>query len=128
MIDFQEKMSEQLQQFTTYQKEALETMQAKGAAAAESYEKFARYNLDVLSDVVNYSVEQTKLATSAQNPEEFFSTQIDAASAFAKVIEGRSKELFGLVTDAATTVSKDIEEATKATKETVVKAVAKKSA
>ena len=127
MIDLQKQFSEQLDQFTQYQKEAVEKMQAKSAAGVDSWEKFARYNLAVMNDVVEFSVEQARLATKAAEPEEFFNKQIDNASAFAKVVEGRTKEYIDLLSAAASTATEELQEVTEATKEKVVKAV-KKSA
>ena len=125
MIDLQKQFSEQLDQFTQYQKEAVEKLQAKSAAGVDSWEKFARYNLAVMNDVVEFTVEQARLATKAGEPEEFFNTQIDNASAFAKVVEGRTKEYIDLLSAAASTATEELQE----TKENVVKAVStKKSA
>ena len=123
MIDLQKQFSEQLDQFTQYQKDAVEKMQAKSAAGVDSWEKFARYNLAVMNDVVEFTVEQARLATKASEPEEFFNTQIDNASAFAKVVEGRTKEYIDLLSAAASTATEELQE----TKANVVKAV-KKSA
>lgn len=124
MIDLQKQFSEQLDQFTQYQKDAVEKMQAKSAAGVDNWEKFARYNLAVMNDVVEFTVEQARLATKASEPEEFFNKQIDNASAFAKVVEGRTKEYIDLLSTAASTATEELQEATK---ENVVKAV-KKSA
>jgi hypothetical protein len=123
MIDLQKQFSEQLDQFTQYQKDAVEKLQAKSAAGVDSWEKFARYNLAVMNDVVEFTVEQARVASKASEPEEFFNTQIDNASAFAKVVEGRTKEYIDLLSAAASTATEELQE----TKKTVVKAV-KKSA
>ena len=126
MIDLQKQFSEQLDQFAQYQKEAVEKMQTKSAAGVDSWEKFARYNLAVMNDVVEFTVGQARLATKAAEPEEFFNKQIDNASAFAKVVEGRTKEYIDLLSAAASTATEELQEATK---ENVVKAVStKKSA
>ncbi len=122
MIDFQKQFSEQLDQFAQYQKEAVEKMQAKSTAGVDSWEKFARYNLAVMNDVVEFTVGQARLATKAAEPEEFFNKQIDNASAFAKVVEGRTKEYIDLLSAAASTATEELQEATK---ENVVKAVKK---
>ena len=126
MIDIQKQFSEQLDQVTQYQKDAVEKLQAKSAAGVDSWEKFARYNLNVMNDVVDFTVEQARLATKAAEPEEFFNKQIDNASAFAKVVEGRTKEYIDLLSAAASTATEELQEVTK---ENVVKAVkTKKSA
>ena len=124
MIDIQKQFSEQLDQFTQYQKEAIEKLQAKSVAGVEGWEKFARYNLALMNDVVDFSVEQARLATKVSEPEEFFNKQMDNVSAFAKVVEGRTKEYIDLLSAAASTATEELQEATK---ENVVKAV-KKSA
>jgi hypothetical protein len=124
MIDIQKQFSEQLDQFTQYQKEAIEKLQAKSAASVEGWEKLARYNLALMNDVVDFSVEQARLATKVSEPEEFFNKQMDNVSAFAKVVEGRTKEYIDLLSAAASTATEELQEATK---ENVVKAV-KKSA
>ena len=120
MIDIQKQFGEQFEQITEYQKEAVEKLQAKSAAGVDGWEKFARYNLAVMSDVVDFTVEQARLATKATGPEEFFNTQIDNATAFAKVVEGRTKEYVDMLSAAASTASEELQEATK---ESVVKAV-----
>jgi hypothetical protein len=124
MIDIQKQFSEQLDQFTQYQKEAIEKLQAKSAASVEGWEKFARYNLALMNDVVDFSVEQARLAAKVSEPEEFFNKQMDNVSAFSKVVEGRTKEYIDLLSAAASTATEELQEATK---ENVVKAV-KKSA
>ena len=124
MIDIQKQFSEQLDQFTQYQKEAIEKLQAKSVAGVEGWEKFARYNLALMNDVVDFSVQQARLATKVSEPEEFFNKQMDNVSAFAKVVEGRTKEYIDLLSAAASSATEELQEATK---ENVVKAV-KKSA
>ena len=121
MIDMQEKFSEQLAQFNQYQKDAVASLQAKSVTGVDTFEKFARYNLAVMNDVVGFTVEQAGLASSTTEPQEYFSKQIDSASAFAKVVEGRTKEYVDLLTNAAATVT----DAQEAARETVVKAVRK---
>lgn len=123
MIDIQEKLSEQISQFSQYQKDAVASLQGKSVAGVDSFEKFARYNVAVLNDVVDFTVEQARLATSTTEPQEYVSKQIDNASAFARVVEGRTKEYIDLLTSATETVT----EAQEAAREVVVEAV-KKSA
>jgi len=123
MIDIQEKFSEQISQFSQYQKDAVASLQAKSVAGVDTFEKLSRYNVAVLNDVVDFTVEQARLATSTPEPQEYFSKQIDSATAFARVVEGRTKEYIDLLTNAAETAA----EAQEAAKEAVVEAV-KKSA
>jgi hypothetical protein len=124
MIDMQEKFGEQLTQFSQYQKDAVAKLQAKSASGVDTFEKFARYNLAVMNDVVNFTVETARLASTTTEPQEYVSKQIDSASAFAKVVEGRTKEYIDLLSSAAETVTEEVQEATR---EAVVEAV-KKSA
>jgi len=124
MIDMQQKFSEQLSQFSQYQKDAVATLQAKSAPGVDTFEKFARYNLAVMNDMVDFTVEQARLATSTAEPQEYVSKQIDSASAFARVVEGRTKEYIDLLSSTAETVTEEVQEATR---EAVVEAV-KKSA
>ena len=42
MLDIQKQFSEQLDQFSQYQKDAVEKLQARSAAGIDSWEKFAR--------------------------------------------------------------------------------------
>jgi len=122
MIDLQKQFSEQISQFSQYQKDAVAQLQAKSATGVDTFEKFARYNLAVMNDVVDFTVEQARLATSVTEPQEFISKQIDSASALAKVVEGRTKEYIDLLSNAAETVTEEVQEATT---EAVVKAVKK---
>ena len=124
MIDMQKKFSEQLSQFSQYQKDAVATLQAKSASGVDTFEKFTRYNLAVMNDMVDFTVEQARLATSTTEPQEYVSKQIDSASAFAKVVEGRTKEYIDLLSSTAETVTEEVQEATR---EAVVEVV-KKSA
>jgi len=124
MIDMQKQFSEQLAQFSQYQKDAVAQLQAKSASGVDTFEKFTRYNLAVMSDVVDFTVEQARLATSTTEPQEYFSKQIDSASAFGKVVEGRTKEYIDLLSNAAESATEEVQEATR---EAVVAAV-KKSA
>ena len=124
MIDMQKKFSEQLSQFSQYQKDAVATLQAKSASGVDTFEKFARYNLAVMNDMVDFTAEQARLATSTTEPQEYVSKQIDSASAFARVVEGRTKEYIDLLSSTAETVTEEVQEATR---EAVVEAV-KKSA
>jgi hypothetical protein len=120
MIDFQEKYSEQFEQFSQYQKDAVASLQARGVAGVDSFEKLARFNLAVLGDAVDFSVEQAQLATTATEPAEYFNKQIDSATAFGKVVQARTQEYVELLTNAA-------EAAAEEPQEVVVEAV-KKSA
>ena len=122
MIDLQQTLSDQLGQFTRFQKDAVDKLQARSAANVEGWEKFARFNLAVMGDYVDYTVEQAKLATTATEPEEFLGKRIDNVTAFAKVLEARTKEYIDLWTATATAASAELQEASN-----VVKAV-KKSA
>ena len=122
MIDIQEKLTEQLSQFSQYQQDAVEKLRARSASGVESWEKFARYNLAVMGDFVDFSVEQARLATTTSEPQELLGKQVENASAFAKVLEGRTREYVDLLTSTAEAASEEIQEATK---ETVVKAVRK---
>ena len=124
MIDMQKQFSEQLAQFSQYQKDAVAQLQAKSASGVDTFEKFTRYNLAVMSDVVDFTVEQARLATSTTEPQEYFSKQIDSASAFARVVEGRTKEYIDLLSNAAESATEEVQVATR---EAVVAAV-KKSA
>jgi len=124
MIDMQEKFNEQISQFSQYQKDAVAKLQEKSVAGVDTFEKFARYNLAVLNDVVEFTVEQGRLATSTTEPQEYVSKQIDSAAAFARIVEGRTKEYVELLTNTAQTATEEVQEATR---EAVVEAV-KKSA
>ena len=128
MIDFQDKAAEKLQQYTRFQKDALASMQASGAAAVETYEKLARHNLDVMTDFVGFTVDQAKAAASAADAKELVSKQADNVSAFAKVVEARGKAFVDLVGEAASKVSRDSGSAGSAADNKASKTAAKKSA
>ena len=127
MIDIQEKFSEQFEQFSQYQKDAVTSLQARSAAGVDSFEKLARFNLAVLGDVVDFSVGQARLATTATEPVEYFNKQIESASAFGQLVQERAQEYVELLTAAAEEATKDAEEVVAKAEEVVAKAV-KKSA
>ena len=118
MIDMQEKFTEQFEQFSQYRKDAVASLQARGAAGADSFEKFARLNLAVLGDVVDFTVGQARLVTTAADPAEYMNKQIESTSAFGKVVQSRAREYVELLTNAA-------EKAAEESKEAVVQAVRK---
>jgi hypothetical protein len=120
MNDMQEKFTEQFEQFSQYQKDAIAALQEKGFAGVENFEKLARFNMSVLGDVVDFSVDQARLVATAAEPVEYFNKQIESASAFGQLVQERAQEYVELLTAAA-------EEATKDAEEVVAKAV-KKSA
>ena len=128
MIDFQDKAAEKLQEYTRFQKDALASMQASGAAAVETYEKLARHNLDVMADFVGFTVDQAKAAASAADAKELVSRQVDNVSAFAKVVEAHGKAFVDLVGEAASKVSRDSGSAGSAADNKASKTAAKKSA
>ena len=128
MIDFQEKAAEQLEQYRQLQKDALVSMRARSADAVATYEKLARHNLDVMTDFVDFAVGQAKAATGAVDPAELFGKQVENASAFAKVVENRSRKFADLVTETASRVSRDIEQTTKAAGQKAAGAKAKQAA
>ncbi len=117
MTDLQGKMKEQLEQFTRLQRETLESMQDKGATAVDYFEKVARFQLDVMGDVIDFTVEQAKVAANSENPSDYFNKQIDGAASLAKTVESRTNEYIELLSSAADTAKEGIREATeKATK------------
>lgn len=120
MIDIQEKFSEQFEQLSQYQKDAVASIQSRAAVGVDGFEQLARFNLAVLGDVVDFSVEQARLVTAATEPADYFNKQIETASTFGKVVQARTKEYVALLKDVA-------QSATEEKKDTVVKAV-KKSA
>ena len=112
MIDMHQKLAEQLNQFTRFQKDALETFQTNGNEAVGGVEKLARYQMDVMKDVVSFGMEQARIGTSAESPFDFFSQQIDAAAALGKTVEKRTNEYIELLTHAADSMRENIRAAT----------------
>ena len=100
MIDFQQSFKEQFEQIGQFQKNAAEKLQSRSAVGVDNWEKFARYNLAVMGDWVDFSVEQARLATTVSEPQEFFGKQADNVAAFSRVLEGRTREYLDLVSAA----------------------------
>ena len=99
-------LNTQFEQFTKLQSEALENLKAKGTAAADYFEKSARYQQTLVADAVDFAVSQARLATTAEDPTDYVGKQIEAASSYSKVVADRTSEYVDLLSSAAASARK----------------------
>ena len=61
-------LNTQFEQFTKLQEEALDNLRARGAVAADLFEKAARYQQALVGDAVDFAVRYVDLLASATVP------------------------------------------------------------
>lgn len=85
-------VNEQINQFWSFQKEALEPMRAFNGIAADAFERVSRQNYAVLGDMLNFAVEQARLPAKASDASELFARQMEYTRAFGEQLARRTQE------------------------------------
>jgi phasin family protein len=104
-------VNDQMNQFWSFQKEALEPMRAFNGFAAEAFERVSRQNYAVLGDFINFAVEQARLAGKSTDASEYFARQMEQSRAFGEQLVRRSQEyleIAGSVQAKATQVTQTV--------------------
>lgn len=95
MIDFNESFKE----FTKFQADFLKPMREAGNLAADSFEDFARLSYATCGDMVDYTVEQTRLTAAAEDMTGLVGKQYEKAKEFGEKMTARYKESIELGKD-----------------------------
>ncbi len=85
-------MTTQNDQFTSFQKEALEPIRAANGMAADAFERLSRQNYAVLGDYINFAVEQARLPTQTADYSQYLAKQMEHARTFGEQLVRRSQE------------------------------------
>jgi len=88
----------------------------------KTFDRLGRYQYAVAGDYLNWTLAQTKAAVAAQTPAEFVSKQIELATALSERLRVRAQEFITLATDAQTSFSQGVSEATAKVAEVTKKA------
>lgn len=91
------KLNEQFEKYATFQAEAFAPFRAFGDVAAETFEKLARENYQVLGDYVDFAVNQAQLPANAKDFNEYIGKQIDVNRAFGEKLAARAEEYAAIV-------------------------------
>jgi phasin family protein len=88
----------------------------------KTFERLGRYHYAVVGDYLNWTLAQTKAAVAAQTPAEFVSKQIELATALGERLRARAQEFVTLATEAQTSFTQGVSEATAKVAEVTKKA------
>ena len=78
----------------------------------KAIDRAGRYQYAVAGDYLEWSLAQGKAALAAQTPAEFVSKQVELATALSEKLRGRVQEFVALATDAQTSFTEVVSEAT----------------
>lgn len=85
-------VNDQINQFWSFQKEALEPARAISGIAADTFERLSRQNYALLGDLVNFAVEQARLPGKAADANEYFNRQVEYTRVFGEQLARRTQE------------------------------------
>jgi phasin family protein len=95
----------------TYRKTFAPTAKAQ-QEGVKVVETFGRYQYAVAGDYLEWTLAQAKAALDAQSPNDFMSRQMELANALGEKMRGRVQEFVALATEAQTTLSQVVSDAT----------------
>jgi phasin family protein len=108
--------------FEAYRNALMPTLKAQ-QEGFKAIDRVGRYQYAVAGDYLEWSLAQAKAAVGAQTPAEFVSKQVELATALSEKLRVRGQEFVMLATDAQTSFTQVVSEAT-----TKVAAMTKKAA
>ena len=85
-------LNEQFKEFAKMQADFLKPIRDANGLMADSFESFARLGYAIQGDVVDYAIEQTQLAASAEDMTGLVSKQYEKAKEFGEKMTGRFNE------------------------------------
>ena len=89
-------INERLEQFAELQNKNLEPVRNAGSAAFTAFERIARKNYELMGDMVDYAVAQSRGSLERGSPQEHYERQIAEARAFAERMGARAAEYLAL--------------------------------
>ena len=88
----------------------------------KAFDSLGRYQYAIAGDYLNWTLAQTKAAVAAQTPAEFVAKQIELATALSERLRVRAQEFVTLASEAQTSFSQGVSEATAKVAEVTKKA------
>jgi len=85
-------INEQFQQYADLQKQAFEPMRAFSGVAADTFERLAQHNYEVLGDYIEFAVGQAKLGGEARDLNDLVGQQVARSRVFGEKIAQRAQE------------------------------------
>jgi phasin family protein len=105
----------------TYRNALAPTLKAQ-QEGLKAIDRAGRYQYAVAGDYLEWSLAQGKAALAAQTPAEFVSKQVELATALSEKLRGRMQEFVTLATDAQSSFTQVVSEATAKVAEVTKKA------
>ena len=97
--------------FETYRNAFAPTLKAQ-QDGIKALDRVGRYQYAVAGDYLEWSLAQANAAITAQTPAEFVSKQVELTTALSEKLRARSQEFVSLATEAQTTFTNAVSEAT----------------
>jgi hypothetical protein len=97
--------------FEAYRNALAPVMKAQ-QESLKTFDRLGRYQYAVAGDYLNWTLAQTKAAVATQTPAEFVSKQVELATALGERLRARAQEFVTLATEAQTSFSQGVSEAT----------------
>jgi len=97
--------------FETYRNALAPTLKAQ-QDGMKALDRVGRYQYAVAGDYLEWSLAQANAAISAQSPTEFVSKQVELTTALSEKLRARAQEFVTLATDAQSTFTNAVSEAT----------------
>ena len=88
----------------------------------KTFDRLGRYQYAIAGDYLNWTLAQTRAAVGAHTPSEFVSKQIELATALSERVRARAQEFVALATEAQTSFTQGVNEATAKVAEVIKKA------
>jgi len=113
---------EPLKQLNELQAKTLEPAKTLTKALLGSYQQFAQLNYAVMGDLVNFSIDQSKLVSETDDATAFFEAQQSAAKSLSDTLGERAGEYANLATELQNKVQSEATTPRKNSKSTTKKA------
>ena len=98
MTDWQDKVNQSMKDLTDKQEAMVAKTQEGMNAATESFEKFAKFHMEMASEAVELMMAQLKLLSQPGNPAEFVEKQVELVTESFQKASARASELSDLIT------------------------------
>ena len=113
--------------FEAYRNALMPTLKAQ-QESLKAIDRVGRYQYAVAGDYLEWSLAQAKASVGVQTPAEFVSKQVELATALSEKLRARAQELVTLATDAQTSFTQVMSNATAKAAEVTKAEVTKKAA
>ena len=100
-------MTDRLERLAELQKKSLEPIQTLGGNAFALFERVARKNYELMGDMVEYAVVQSRGSLEQSSPQALYEHQMAEARAFAERMSGRAAEYMALLEEMRDELAED---------------------